>query len=457
MPRTDAVPPPSDPLRRSLADDRMSTFQWTVVAVCVLINTLDGFDIQVMAFTANAITTEWGLSGAQLGLLLSAGFVGMAAGSLFVAPFADRVGRRPIVLWCLAVAAVGMTLSSFSQSATQLGLLRVLTGVGIGGILACNTVIAGEYASRRWHGMVISLTATGYSVGAIVGGILSVTLQGSFGWRGVFLFGGVATAAVLLLGVFRLPESLDHLLSRQPASALERVNALAGRMGRPALDALPARPTRTAGGLLSGVGQLLSPDLRRSTLVLWGAFFLVLAGFYFVTSWTPRLLVEAGLSPTAGISGGLLINIGGLFGSVALGALTARFRMRRVVSAYLMTAAVMLAVFIGATAALPLALAVAVLIGLFLIGCVAGLYALVTAVYSAEVRSTAMGTAVGIGRIGAIIAPVGAGALLDGGWTPTGLYVAIAVAFAATAFLLLMLRGADARPVVREPQPEPAA
>lgn len=438
-----------DPLRRSLSSDRMAPFQWLVIAVCVLVNTLDGFDIQVMAFTSNAVTQEWGLTGSQLGLLLSAGFVGMAAGSLLIAPFADRIGRRPIVLGCLVLAAVGMTLSSLSQSPTQLGLLRVLTGLGIGGILASNTVIAGEYASKRWHGMTISLTATGYSVGAIVGGILSVTLQGSFGWRSVFLFGGIATAVVLVVALFLLPESLDHLLTRQPAKALDKVNRLAERMGRPGLEALPARPPRIAKGVASGIGKLLSPELRRPTLILWVSFFLVLAGFYFVTSWTPRLLVEAGLSPTAGISGGVLINIGGLFGSVALGFATARFPMRKVVSGYLLISAALLAFFLTTTGSLPFALCVAALIGLFLIGCVAGLYALVSAVYAADVRSTGMGTAVGIGRVGAILAPLAAGALLDGGWTPNQLYIAIAVAFAATAVVLLGLRAADARTMGR--------
>ncbi|MFC4945762.1 MFS transporter [Pseudonocardia sp. GCM10023141] len=453
MPSTRPSAPPSDsstgldPLRRSLADERMTRFQWVVVAVCVLVNTLDGFDIQVMAFTSNAVTKEFGLSGSQLGLLLSAGFVGMAAGSLLIAPFADRVGRRPIVLACLVIAAVGMTLSAMTQSAEQLGLLRVLTGLGIGGILASNTVIAGEYASRRWHGMTIALTATGYSVGAIVGGILSVTLQSSFGWRSVFLFGGLATAAVLVLAAFLLPESLDHLLTRQPPRALDRVNRLARRMGRAPLDALPAKPPRTARGVAGGLRKLLGPELRRSTLILWVGFFLVLAGFYFVTSWTPRLLVEAGLTPGAGISGGVLINIGGLFGSVALGFFTARFAMRKVVFGYLLTSAVMLALFITTVGSLPLALCVAALIGLFLIGCVAGLYALVTAVYDADVRATGMGTAVGIGRIGAIIAPIAAGALLDGGWTPNALYVSIAVAFAVTAVVLLALRTSDPRAV----------
>jgi MFS family permease len=104
-------------LRAVLDDGPMHRFQWTAIAVCVLLNMLDGFDVLVMAFTGRAVSAEWGLSGAQLGLLLSAGLVCMAAGSLFLAPFADRIGRRPMILACLGIASAGMLLSSVSQSA----------------------------------------------------------------------------------------------------------------------------------------------------------------------------------------------------------------------------------------------------------------------------------------------------------------------------------------------------
>jgi MFS family permease len=168
-------------LRSALDDGPMSRFQWTAVAVCVLLNMLDGFDVLVMAFTGRAVSAEWGLSGSQLGLLLSAGLVGMAAGSLLVAPWADRVGRRPIILGCLTLASAAMLLSSISQSAVQLGVLRVLTGIGIGGILASSNVIAAEYASRRWRGLAVSLNSTGYALGATLGGLLAVVLIGGFG------------------------------------------------------------------------------------------------------------------------------------------------------------------------------------------------------------------------------------------------------------------------------------
>lgn len=427
-----------------LIDDRpMSRFQWGAVAVCVLLNMLDGFDVLVMAFTGKAVSAEWGLSGAQLGLLLSAGLVGMAVGSMFVAPWADRIGRRPMVLGCLGVAAAGMMLSAASQAPWQLGALRALTGIGIGGILATSNVIAAEYASRRWRGLAVSLNSTGYALGATTGGLLAALLIGQFGWRSVFLVGGLATAAAVPLVWWRLPESLDYLVTRRPDGALERINALMRRMGHAALAALPDRaPTGT--GVGAGYRELLTPRLRRTTLVLWGAFFCVMAGFHFVASWTPALLTEAGLSPTAGIAGGTVLNVGGIFGAALLGLLAARFSLRNVLAGYLVTTAVLLAVFIGSTSSLALAFSLAAVIGLFVNGSVAGLYALTPTLYEPAVRTTGVGTGLAIGRAGAILAPTLAGALLDGGWTPQHLYLLFGVVFVAAAAVLFQLRRSPA-------------
>lgn len=131
-------------LRRALDDEPMRPFQWLAVAVCIVLNLIDGFDVLVMAFTASSVAAEWNLGGAEIGLLLSAGLFGMAAGSLFIAPWADRWGRRPLILACLALSGLGMLASALSQAAWQLALLRGLTGLGIGGILASSNVIASE-------------------------------------------------------------------------------------------------------------------------------------------------------------------------------------------------------------------------------------------------------------------------------------------------------------------------
>ena len=427
------------PLRQVIDESPMTRFQWSAVAVCVLLNMMDGYDVLVMAFTGKAVAAEWGLSGAQLGLLLSAGLVGMAAGSVLVAPWADRIGRRPIVLGCLALASAAMLLSSASQNPTQLGLLRVVTGIGIGGLLATTNVIAAEYASQRWRGLAVSLNSTGYALGATLGGLLAALLIGSSGWRSVFLFGGIATAVAIPLVWWRLPESLDFLLARRPASALERVNKLVARLGLPPLERLPEQEA-TPRGVGAGYRELLKPRLRRNTLLLWVAFFCILAGFYFVTSWTPTLLVTAGLSATAGITGGTVLNLGGIFGAALLGLLAARFALQKVLVTYLVVTGVLLAGFIASTSSLAVAFTLAAVIGVFVNGCVAGLYALTPTIYGPAVRTTGVGTGLAIGRAGAILAPTLAGALLDGGSTPQQLYIGAGVVFIATAAVLTLLR-----------------
>lgn len=427
-------------LRHRIDTGPMSRFQWTAVALCVLLNVLDGFDVLVMAFTSQSVSQEWGISGSVLGLLLSAGLFGMAIGSIALAPWADRVGRRTMILVCLTLSSTGMLLSAVSQSAGQLGALRVLTGIGIGGILASSNVISSEFASNRFRGLAVTLNSTGYAVGATLGGVVAVVLQSASGWRSVFLFGGLCTAILIPLVWFRLPESLDFLLARRPANALERINAFALRARHSPLSALPPASVAETRGRGVGPAQLLAPGQRRNTLLIWGAFFLTMFGFYFVTSWTPKLLVEAGMSATQGITGGVLLNLGGIFGTVLLGALTVRFRLGRVLVGYLVVSAVLLAVFVPATVSVAVGFVLGAAIGVVVNGCIGGLYALTPAVYSPSLRATGMGWGIGVGRVGAILSPIVAGAFLDAGWTATQLYMLVAVAFLSAAVVVSTVR-----------------
>jgi len=431
-------------LKQRLDNDPMGRFQCLAIGICIVLNMIDGFDVLVMAFTAASVSAEWGLSGAQVGLLLSAGLFGMAAGSLFIAPWADRFGRRPLILFCLALSGIGMLLSALSQSPLQLALLRGLTGLGIGGILASSNVIASEYASKRWRGLAVSLQSTGYALGATLGGLLAVWLLGHWGWRSVFLFGGIVTVLVIPLVLLWLPESLDFLLARRPRNALARVNRLAAKLGQPELSALPA-PQLMVPGAATGFRQLLTPDMRRTTLVIWLLFFLVMFGFYFVMSWTPKLLVAAGLSAQQGITGGVLLSVGGILGAALIGGLSSRWPLSRVLSMFMLITAGLLVLFVASGSSVSAALALGLLIGLFSNGCVAGLYALSPVVYDASVRATGVGWGIGIGRIGAILSPTVAGVLLDGGWQPLHLYGVFAIVFVLAAGCLLLLRPA-ARP-----------
>ena len=439
-------------LKQHLDNDSMGRFQCLAIGICIVLNMIDGFDVLVMAFTAASVSAEWGLSGAQVGLLLSAGLFGMAAGSLFIAPWADRFGRRPLILACLVISGVGMLLSALSQSPLQLALLRGLTGLGIGGILASSNVIASEYASKRWRGLVVSLQSTGYALGATLGGLLAVWLLGHWGWRSVFLFGGIVTVLVIPLVLLWLPESLDFLLMRRPPDALTRINRLAAKLGQPALQQLPA-PTLREAGAATGFGQLLAPAMRRTTLVIWLLFFLVMFGFYFVMSWTPKLLVAAGLSAQQGITGGVLLSVGGILGAALIGGLSSRWPLSRVLALFMLITAGLLVLFVVSGSSVSGVLALGLLIGLFSNGCVAGLYALSPVVYDASVRATGVGWGIGIGRIGAILSPTVAGVLLDDGWQPLHLYGVFASVFVIAAGCLLLLKPASStvRPVMANP------
>ena len=433
----------SDP-RKSLDEGQMSRFQWAAIAVCVMLIMLDGFDVLVMAFTASSISAEWKLSGAQLGVLFSAGLLGMAAGSLFLAPLGDRFGRQMIILVCLLLVSAGMLASAWTQNAFQLGAMRAITGVGIGGMLASVGVITAEYASAKWRSTAIAMQATGYPIGATIGGSIAAVLLANYGWRSVFIFGGLATAVMIPVVLLRLPESVDFLITRRPSNALAKLNALLKQMHRPELSELPVAPPPVQGGgaaRSSSFAGLFGPGTLGSTMLIWSSFFLLMFNVYFALNWTPKLLVQAGLSAQQGITGGVLLNIGGIVGGSMFGVLATRINLGWLTASYMLLTACAMAAFGYFTGSLSLAFISAVAIGVFMFGSMAGLYAFAPIVYPAEIRTTGMGWSIGIGRVGAILAPLIAGMLLDRGWTPQHLYYAFALPLLVSMLTVFALRG----------------
>ncbi len=422
----------------TLVLERMSPFQWTAIAICVLLNMLDGFDVMVMAFTAPHVSSDWGMSGSALGVLFSAGLVGMALGSFVLAPLADRHGRRPMILACLVILTVGMSLSALAQDVWQLGALRLFTGIGIGGMLAGVGVITAEYANAKWRSTAVALQATGYPIGATLGGLLAAWMLEHWSWHSVFLIGAGASLLCIPLVLACLPESLDFLVAKRPPGALQRLNTLLARMRMPALQALPEAPARE--GRRSGYAALFVGDLRRVSIFIALAFFLHMFAFYFVLSWTPKLLVSAGVSAQQGITGGVLLNLGGIVGGSLFGWLASRWSLSRLTAGSLLLAMVGMLAFSAFNTHLPVAFPLAFVIGAALFGAMAGIYAAAPAVFAADVRTTGLGWAIGIGRVGAIVSPLSVGLLVDGGWQPSWLYVVYALPLVVAAWACLSLR-----------------
>lgn len=425
----------------------MSRFQVVAIMLCMIINMMDGFDVLVIAFTAPSIAAEWGLTPSAVGLLLSSGLTGMVIGALLIGPLGDRIGRRRLILICLVVITVGMLLSGFCQSAPQLVAMRLLTGLGIGGILpGLNTIVA-EYSSLRWRSFSVSLMQAGYPVGATLGGILTALLLANYGWRSTYFLGAVASAIMIPLVWRQLPESLDYLLARRPVHALERINQLLARMGKPSATALPEVsfvPTRKS----NVYSELFSnPALLSRVMLLCTAFFTMMLTFYFVMSWTPKILVDSGLSTTQGISGGIVLNLGSIVGCVLIGYLSSRWSLTRLIMAYVLMTAVLMTLFSQVVEPIGLMILVAAWLGFFMSGAMVGLYALSPELYPPANRAVGISIATGVGRIGGLVAPLLAGLLFEYGLPQRDGYIVFALPLLVTLISVVLLARLKSRPL----------
>lgn len=412
--------------QKHLAESGMTSYQFQIVAICVAINMIDGFDVLVVAFTAQSIATDWSVPFSSLGVLLSAGLLGMAGGSLFLAPFADRLGRRKMTLVGLVIITTGMAVSALTQTVWQLVAARVYTGLGIGSLLACMNILVAEYSSAKHRSLAISIFQSGYPVGAVVGGSIVALLISTYGWRSAFLFGAILSGLMIPLVYRRLPESLDFLATRRPPAALGKINTILRRLGRPPLEKLPEPPVQPGFPTL-GVAQLMTGRTAQRTLLIWTSFFMVMFTFYFVLSWTPKLLVEAGLSTEQGISGSVILSLGGIAGSLLLGYIASRMDLRRLVGTYMLATGALMILFGMFSGNLTAAFSIAVFLGFFQYGSMVGLYAIAPMLYETGLRATGMGWAIGIGRFGAVAAPLMAGLLLEAGMGTTVLFAIFAV------------------------------
>ncbi|AKC72175.2 MFS transporter [Pandoraea oxalativorans] len=411
-----------------IQDRNMSFFQIAVVAVCVAINMLDGFDVLALALTAPSIAKEWGLNPAALGGLFSASIAGIAVGSITIAPLADKFGRRTTVLTCLVILSVGMFASAFSATVLQLAVLRFVTGLGIGGVLPSINTLVAEYSSKRRRDLNISMMTVGYSVGASIGGLLAVYLVSHYGWHSVFLAGGALSTLMFPVALVFLPESLDFLVTRRKPGALEKVNRVLGKLGHSPVSELPVP---VAGDVRPTLAGLFRGEQGRTTAISCAAFLLVMMTFYFLLNWMPKMLVDMGLSVSSGISGSVVMNLTGVVGGVALGLATARFGLKRMAIVYFVACFVCMVVFTQIAPTTLNLIVMAALVGFFSNGAVVCLYALAPRVFAPEYRATGTGLALGFGRLGGTIGPALAGVLIAADWSR------LAYSAALTAPLLL--------------------
>ncbi len=423
--------------REILLHSPMGALQITAVALCIGLNALDGFDVLSISFASPGIAEEWGIDRAALGIILSAELVGMALGSAILGGMADRIGRRPTILGCLAIMTIGMFLASTATAMTPMLVYRFGTGLGIGGMLAAINAMTAEYSNARRRNLCVTLMAAGYPAGAIFGGTIASLLLVSFDWRSVFVFGGFLTAAFIPLIWFLMPESIEFLQHKRPAGALEKINRTLARMRRETVSELPP-PAESSPQ--SGVMRLFSPTMARTTILLTMAYFAHIMTFYFIIKWIPKIVVDMGFAASS--AGGVLVwtNVGGISGGILLGLLTQRYDVRWLVIGAMVAATVMVAVF-GQTPPELTALAiVSASAGFFTNAAIVGLYAMFAQSFPTELRAGGTGFIIGVGRGGAALAPVLAGFLFVAGATLPAVASVMGCGALVGAASLLLLR-----------------
>lgn len=412
----------------------MSRTQIIAVALTVLLSAMDGFDVLSVTFAAPAISLDWGIGKAELGVILSSGLAGMALGSFFLAPLADVFGRKPLTLVCLVMMSVGMLLSSFAATTVQLAATRLLTGVGIGACVAIINPLAAEFANLRRRPLAVALMALGYPAGGLVGGLLAAALLKAYGWHAVFFAGFIATTAMIPIIALFLPESLAHLLTGRRHDSLGKANVLLQRCGHAPLKELPPRQPQTRKGYAAvfAVGQRI-PTARLAMINL----FYGMAAFY-VLSWLPQLIADAGYSPSTASFISALSSVAGIVGGVLLGLAAPRWGLVR------LTAAMMFGLGVGMTglgfapASIGLLTLAATVCGYCLYSGVAGFYATLASEFPPEARASGVGFVIGVGRVSSAIGPLAAGFLFAQGFGK-GTVSAMFGALAILAALILVL------------------
>ncbi len=433
---------------KDLRSSPMSRLQVRAVAVAIALMLIDGMDVAVAAYAAPALSKAWSLDPVTLGFLLSSGLVGMAAGSLILTPFSDKIGRRRMMLVALILVSTGMVLSVFAGDVIQLMAYRVLAGLGIGGMIANLNVFVSEYSSDKRRGSIFGLFTSGFAIGATLGGFIAGPLIPHFGWRSVFAVGAAASIIMLAVTWRFLPESLEYLVSKRPPNALARINALLLQMRRPALAELP--DLSQGQQVQRGIRDLFAGRMAIQSLLLWTGYGLMIAAYYFASTWTPKLIATSSGDDSLGVTMGLVVNFGGIIGCFIFSILAVFLRSRHLLLGSLLVSALIYALFGTTFNQTSLAIVIGAVLGVVTSANVAGFYATTPTLFPAALRGTGIGWMVGIGRLVSIVSPILVGYLLAGGWKAENVFILFGIPLVVSAVAMAAIWSLASRKPVGE-------
>ena len=429
-----------------LIDQRpLSRFQKWTMALCGMVIVLDGFDAQSIGFLAPSMADSLHIPVKTFGPVFGAALFGLMISSMLAGLIADRWGRKwPIVASTIAFG-IFATLTARAATREQLILMRFLTGLGLGGAMSNVVALLSEYTPKRLISIFVTILFCGMPFGAILAGAVGSVMLPKWGWQSVFYAGGILPLSVSLILIAMLPESVrflevcgaDH---RKIAKAMARISP---DLGDPEIYQSFSREDRRKP---MPVKYLFTEGRAMGTVLLWIPFFMNLLILYFVVNWLPSLLRQVDLPVSAGITAVILFSAGGVAGSFAEGYMMNQWGAWTVVLAEFLASTALIAGMAYSTS-FPLTMLITLVLGFMTQGAQGGLIAISATFYPTAIRSTGVGWAFGVGRVGSVVGPMLGGLMLTLQWSPRQIFMAgsIPALCAASATLLSMWREKNSR------------
>ena len=419
--------------------EQPGAFQWRVLILCFVIALFDGFDTQAIAFTGPAILASFHLQTGALAPILTAGIVGMTVGAMTLGLVADRIGRRPAIMVGLALFGMSTLATAWATEPNHILVLRFIAGLGMGGCTPVLLALAAEYGPARLRGTIMTGVLLGLPAGAMLGGLLAARMQSVIGWQGIFVVGGAAPLAMLVLAFMLLPESLYYKATRGDALSQRYIgDVLAKIVTRP----LPADARYTVPDeavVKASVKALFGGGNSGKTVAIWAVYLLNWVAWFMLLSWLPTVLKAAGLPATQAPLGTVIVNAVFIVCAIPLSFILPRVDTRRLLGSMFVLG---IAVALGLSYAGENWTLVFILVGIAGLG-VGGqqiaLNYLIAGAYPTALRATATGWAIGMGRAGAIAGSAIGGTFLAWGG-PSGFFLALAAPLAGAAIAVLSLR-----------------
>jgi AAHS family 4-hydroxybenzoate transporter-like MFS transporter len=421
-----------------LAKSTIGPLQRRVFVLCLMTLIIDGFDVQAMGYVIPALSGAWEIEPSQFRTVLPAANFGVLIGSLLFSPIADKIGRRPVLIGSTLWFAVMTLAAAFAGNVTQLFWLRFIGGIGMGCIIPNATALIGEYSPAGRRVTLMMNITVGFTAGGAVAGFVARWMIPQFGWQSVFLVGGAIPLVIAVAMLASLPESLQFLAVRrrrldQVARWLKQLDPTIR------VDASTEYVAReeSKGGV--PVVHLFNDRRALVTVLLWIVNFMNLLNLYSVSSWLPTVVNGMGYDQNTSVLVGTVPWVGGTIGTFGLAWIISRKGFTRTLTINYILATFSIALIGQPGISLALLSLIVFVTGWCVIGGQPGMNAFAATFYPTYLRSTGLGWALGVGRVGAIVGPYIGGSMIGAKWTSQQLFLAAAVPAAISAITLMIL------------------